>query len=279
MDYSDFKKITDNLPDALILLNIDGDILQLNQQAQKFFTKNFPDINNRNSIKDFIENSDNHLTSILKSWSRSKMPVPSVIKWKINDIQHINDWQYQGFMFEPANEQDSAKLILRCRPGGENTATFARLNKELAKTQITLRKLQETREALEKEHERAVVTLNSIGDAVITTDIHGNIDSLNPMAESLTGWSQTESQGRPSHEIFNIIDENTRQKSSDPIQESLNKNKVIELNNHTVLLARDGTEFIIEDTVAPIRNKAEEVIGAVLVFHDVTGDRLARRQL
>ncbi|MEN8446780.1 MAG: PAS domain S-box protein, partial [Cyanobacteria bacterium J06555_13] len=138
---------------------------------------------------------------------------------------------------------------------------------------------KQAEKALFQEKELAQVTLQSIGDAVITTDIQGNIYKINPVAEQLTGWRSTEAQGRPLAEVFHIIHEETRQPVENPIQKALRDDQVVGLASHTVLISRDKTEYGIEDSAAPIRDREGQVIGAVMVFHDVTHARNLTRQL
>lgn len=113
-------------------------------------------------------------------------------------------------------------------------------------------------------------TLASIGDAVITTDVHGAVTFLNPVAERLTGWSLDQAQGRPIEEVFRILNQETREPAANPVVRVLARGNVIGLANHTVLVARDGTERPIDDSGAPIRNRHGQVNGVVLVFRDVT---------
>ncbi len=146
---------------------------------------------------------------------------------------------------------------------------------------ISQRKLERDKALKElfEEKERAQVTLESIGDAVITTDIHGKIDYVNAVAENLTGWSQEEAQGRQVEHVFRIINEITREKSVNPVERCINEGRIVELANHTVLICKDGSEIAIEDSAAPIRNQAGELIGVVMVFHDVTESRKLSQQL
>ncbi len=120
------------------------------------------------------------------------------------------------------------------------------------------------------ERERLTVTLRSIGDGVIVTNIEGNITLLNKVGERLTGWSGEEANGRPLTEVFNIINETTRAKCENPVEKVLQNNMVVGLSNHTVLIRKDKTEIIIADSAAPIMDKHSRVIGIVLVFRDVT---------
>jgi len=142
---------------------------------------------------------------------------------------------------------------------------------------ITERKRAE--QALCAEKELAQVTLQSIGDAVITTDVQGNITKFNPIAEHLTGWIIDTAQGKPISEVFNIINEETREPADNPIQRALREGRIVGLANHTILISQEGTEFAIEDSAAPIRNRQDQIIGAVMVFRDVTHSRNLTHQL
>lgn len=126
---------------------------------------------------------------------------------------------------------------------------------------------------LSTQHELLRVTLKSIGDAVITTDAKGKVVWLNPIAERLTGWSSAEAKGRPLPQVFNIVNEDTRLKTENPIATALSQGKIVGLANHTVLISRDGDEYGIEDSAAPIKNENGDLLGGVLVFHDVSEQR------
>ncbi|MDO9042321.1 MAG: PAS domain S-box protein [Desulfocapsaceae bacterium] len=132
---------------------------------------------------------------------------------------------------------------------------------------------------LAAEREQLAVTLRSIGDGVITTDTRGRVVLLNTVAETLTGWSQQEAQGRPLTEIFNIIHEQTRKPCDNPAEKVLASGKIIGLANHTTLIAREGKERKIADSAAPIRDRAGWVIGVVLVFRDVTEKQRTEEEL
>jgi diguanylate cyclase (GGDEF)-like protein/PAS domain S-box-containing protein len=128
-------------------------------------------------------------------------------------------------------------------------------------------------DALFEEKERAQVTLNSIGDAVLTTNLPGNVTYLNLVAETMTGWSRESAIGRPLSEVFKIVDGTTRQASPNPAQLAISENRTVGLAADSVLLRRDGHESAIEDSAAPIHNRDGQVAGAVIVFHDVSESR------
>jgi PAS domain S-box-containing protein len=122
------------------------------------------------------------------------------------------------------------------------------------------------------------VTLHSIGDAVITTDTHGHITSLNTIAESLTGWTYANAVGQPLEAVFQIVNEDTRQPVENPAAKALREGTIVGLANHTVLIDRDGAEHPIDDSAAPIRDEQSQVSGCVLVFRDVTAQRQMERE-
>ena len=133
--------------------------------------------------------------------------------------------------------------------------------------------LQDAQERLFEEKERAQVTLNSIGDGVLTTDTLGNIIYLNRVAEEMTGWPWQDASSRPLAEVFNVIDATTRQPARNLAQQAMQQNEIVSLDMHSVLIRRDGFESGIEDSAAPIHDRHGRVIGAVLVFHDVSHSR------
>jgi len=132
---------------------------------------------------------------------------------------------------------------------------------------------------LELEAQRFKATLYSIGDAVIATDAASVIVQMNPVAETLTGWSEADARGRPAEEVFNIVNEKTDAKVESPVTRVLREGLVVGLANHTVLVARDGTRRPIADSGAPIRNEKGEMMGVVLVFRDQTAERLAQKAI
>jgi diguanylate cyclase (GGDEF)-like protein/PAS domain S-box-containing protein len=134
-------------------------------------------------------------------------------------------------------------------------------------------------DALYVEKERAVVTLNSIGDAVLCTDISGKISYLNLVAETMTGWCREEAIGKPLAEVFRIIDGPTRKTARDPMEMAVEQNRTVGLTVNCVLIRRDGFECAIEDSAAPIHDRGGRVIGAVIVFHDVSAARAMTHQM
>lgn len=144
-------------------------------------------------------------------------------------------------------------------------------------TDITQRKAAER--ALFNEKERAQVTLESIGDAVVTTDADGRVEYLNPIAEQVTGWDSRDAQGLPIEEIVKLTDENTGQVVPNPVRRCLAEGRVVTLTDNVVMTARNGTSVAVQDSAAPIQDRNGQVLGAVMVFHDVSHERQLHRKL
>ncbi len=176
--------------------------------------------------------------------------ISKTFKLDINDlIREANHYEQRpNFIIETAKKrlQSSAKLI------------GAIVESKLAQAK------------LQQEQERLAVTLQSIGDAVITTDILGKVVLINKVAQHLTGWSFEDACGRDLIDLFQIINEKTQRPCENPVQKVLETKKIVELANHTILISRDGTRRAIADSAAPIIDGAKNTIGVVLVFRDMT---------
>ncbi len=158
-------------------------------------------------------------------------------------------------------------------------ARVAERQRLLEAQEETNRQLHLANMTLRESEEKLAVTLHSIGDAVIATDADACVTLLNPLAEQLTGWPQAEAVGRPVLDVFRIINQETRQPATVPVADTLAMGTIHGLANHTIVIARDGRERSIADSCAPIRDKEGHVIGAVLVFRDVTEEYESRRAL
>ncbi|MCE5272241.1 PAS domain S-box protein [bacterium] len=144
---------------------------------------------------------------------------------------------------------------------------------------VYYRDLYQTEQAWRVSEERYRITLMGVGDGVISTDARGCVELLNPVAESMTGWTQSEARGRPLEEVFRIVNEYSREPVDNPVRLVLSEGLVVGLANHTSLIARDGSEHPIADSGAPIRDADGKISGVVLVFRDQTDERRARQVL
>ena len=167
--------------------------------------------------------------------------------------------------------EDRGRLITRTPDGrpewvyGIHIDISERKHRDVALAKLSIQ--------LADQHELMRVTLRSIGDAVITTDADGLISWLNPVAERMTGWLSSEAVGCPLLQVFHIVNEETREPAPDPVAACMAEGRIVGLAHHTLLISKDGTEYGIQDSAAPILNAQGEMLGVVLVFHDVSEQR------
>jgi PAS domain S-box-containing protein len=194
--------------------------------------------------------------------------------------------QIRAVVAEMTNEEEDL-LKLRTQKANESAARSVRTI--LAGTSVSIsllvfcfgllqRELSERKkaqEALAKSEKWLSTTLASIGDAVIATDMNGAVTFMNSVAQSLTGWSQVEATGKSMDLVFDIVNKETRRPVENPVKKVFREGKVVGLADHTLLLSKDGKEFDIEDSAAPILTDTGEGFGVVLVFRDITQKKLA----
>ncbi|MEJ0037767.1 MAG: EAL domain-containing protein [Gammaproteobacteria bacterium] len=170
--------------------------------------------------------------------------------------------------------ENEALAKLAVQRGAQDYLLQARLDTYLLpKTINSMIERAANAEALYEEQERAEVTLNSIGDAVISTDVSGRVTYLNAVAERLTGWSRPEAQGQPLETVLDILDATTREVAQSPMALAIRANKPVGLTPNCILIRRGGGEVAIEDSAAPIHDRRGKVTGAVMVFRDVSAAR------
>ena len=169
---------------------------------------------------------------------------------------------------------------------GQLSRAFDKMTDDLKKSTISINELnkeigvrKKAEEALRESEENLVITLKSIGDAVIATDTEGRVIRMNPVAEKLTGWNLSEAKGHFLDEVFNIINEETRQRVESPVEKVLREGVVVGLANHTILISKHGTEYPVDDSGAPIQDEQGKIRGVVLVFRDVSEKRQAEKAL
>ncbi|WP_013322603.1 EAL domain-containing protein [Gloeothece verrucosa] len=189
----------------------------------------------------------------------------------------------QGFTFGGADYITKPFQVEEVLARVATHLSIVRLQKSLKAQNVQLIQEIEERKRIEEalfiEKELAQVTLKSIGDAVITTDAQGNISYINPVAEALTGWSHQDAQGLPLFEVFYIVNEESNKPVENPATKALDEVRIVNLAKNTLLIARDGRQYPIDDSAAPIQDSQGRVIGAVIVFRDITESRSLTRQL
>jgi len=239
-----FKSIIELAPDAFLLGDPAGKIIEANERASEISGYNYKELVGQNINIIFSE--------------EEKKRVPLRYDLLQQGLVVTND--------RILTRKDGSTVFIsmntKMMPGGIYQ-TFIR--------DISDRKRAE--DILAAEKERLAVTLRSIGDGVITTDIFSNILIMNKVAEDLTGWSQNEAEGKPLTAVFNIIDEANRKECENPAEKVLETGAITELENNTLLISRNGTQRIIADSGAPIKDNNNQIIGVVIVFRDMTEKR------
>ncbi|MGM0418913.1 MAG: PAS domain S-box protein, partial [Thermodesulfobacteriota bacterium] len=178
---------------------------------------------------------------------------------KLKKIAKKYRLDYNALVYEANNYHSRPPFIIELAKKRLHSTT--RIIGSIIETKLKEKELSESEETLR-------TTLYSIGDAVISTDINGYITTMNPVAESLTGWSEKDATGQPLKKVFHIINEETRKPVVSPVTNVLKSGQIVGLANHTLLIARNGKEIPITDSGAPIRNDSGEINGVVMVFRD-----------
>ena len=181
----------------------------------------------------------------------------------VDKEEFLKAWEAVPVMSEFQFQKIAEMLFVFANELSEKAYLNFQLKKEVAER-------KEAEEILQKSQESLSITLNSIGDGVISTDINGLVVEMNPVAQQLCGWRLQDAKGMHLTMVFNIINARTRKPVENPVNNVLKTGKILGLANHTVLLSKNGKEYQISDSAAPIKNKDGIIIGVVLVFSDVT---------
>jgi PAS domain S-box-containing protein len=193
---------------------------------------------------------------------------------KTNAVKILKGERSYPYEFRLVNKRGEVIWILEMV-----AATWYRGERATLGNFMDITRQKQAEAALFEEKERLAITLRSIGDGVICTDKAGNIVLMNKVAEELTGWLEKESIGKSLKDVFHIINEKTRQPCENPVERVMETKGVVGLANHTMLISKDGTERILADSGAPIRNQQGEISGVVLVFRDVTEQKKLEKEL
>ncbi len=253
---TDLQTVFDSSPTAIFIHNMDGTIIDVNQTMLEMYQLTKRQALELSIASDF-SSPQNPLQMLPAYWDKADKGTPQHFEWlaqRLGDKSTFWVWI----------------TLKKIRYDGQEV---------IYATVQDITKAKATEEKLASEQERLAVTLRSIGDGVIATDTMGNIVFLNEVAEELTGWKNREAQGKPSSEIFNIINEKTGEKCASPIQRVMELGRIVGLANHTALIAKDGTLRSIADSGAPIRDRESKIVGVVLVFRDVSHEQKMEEEL
>lgn len=227
------------------------------------------------------------LYSMIRSREASLYPeiTPQMLQAGAVDEHHLELLLELGFvssMSVPLIARDNILGVINfvsSNPNRHFTPDDLKLAKELARRAASAIDNANLYRETQKQRKQLQVTLSSIGDAVIATDIEGDIIFINPVAEQVTGWSEAEAIGRPLKSVFRIISETAGEAIENPFDKVVREGKIVGLANHTLLIARDGRQIPIDDSGAPIYDETQTLIGVILVFRDITERRESEQRL
>lgn len=248
--HSTLAAIVDSSSDAIIGVGLNGEISQWNRAATRIYGYNADEVIGKPVSILFPPERHDELEEILRTIERGEA------------VQHL-ETERVG--------RDGRRIHMSLAVSPIKDAEGRIIGASKIARDITDRKRSEEEIRLQREWFR--VTLASIGDAVIATDTEGRVTFMNAVAEQLTGWTFDSAEGRESLEVFKIVNEASRQSVESPIARVLREGAIVGLANHTVLVAKDGSERPIDDSGAPIRGDDGNLMGVVLVFRDITERR------
>lgn len=272
----DFASVADVLPEPLLLLTPAGAILRGNAAFLRTFGFSAADLTGAH-LQDFVDTDEPRLTDYLRRCAGTRQMLYSALTIRRRTGEAV-PCRCEGAVVSPSTDASSAEVLLRFVPKEQSASRFVALTQKLADLNAEVARRRQAEERLLEQRELLEVTLTSIGDAVIATDASGRLTFMNRVAQGLTGWTLAAALGRPVEEVFRIVNEETRKPVPNPVTKVLALAQIVGLANHTVLIARDGSERPIDDSGAPILGPDGRLHGAVLVFRDVTELRRAERE-
>ena len=267
-----FLQLSDLLPEPTLLVSAGGTVLAANRATGERLGVS-PDALRGRPLSDAVTEPPDDVAKYLRACSRSRQLV-------LGALTVLSDpplpCRAEGAAIRPAGAGVEALVLLRLVPKQSAAGKFVALNLRIDELGKEIHRHRQAEEAIRRQEEWLRVTLSTIGDAVIAPDSEGRVTFMNGVAEALTGWPRAEALNRPLSDVFRIVNEHTREPAENPALRALRDGRIVGLANHTVLIARDGTERPIDDSASPMHEGGTG--GAVLVFRDVTERWRAERE-
>ena len=265
MNPDQFLLFASLLPEPMLLLAADGTVLAANPAAVDGLGRPASALTGRR-FADLFADSPDEVAEFLAACRGNGSLHAGTLFLRGEDGAAVA-WRAEGTSARRDGAAQSA-LLLRLMPAHAKAEATLSTDSRIADLDSEILRRKQAEDVARQQIERLRVTLSSIGDGVIVSDTAFRVVSLNPIAESLTGWSEQEALGRPLEEIFRIVNETTREVVPNPAVRAIREGVAVELAENTILIARDGTERPIVDSAAPIREGHVSPVGAVLVFRD-----------
>jgi PAS domain S-box-containing protein len=272
---STFQTLADFLPEPMALVSASGIIRAVNQ-AFATLVESDTSVPGR-PLGEMGWSTSDGWPDYLRRCARTRSLLIGAATYHRMDGSAV-PYRCEGALYEAGTAGAEAVVLLRFLPKESSSSRFVALTQRIAELSSEIARRQRAEREARDQRELLHVTLASIGDAVIATDREGRVTFMNEVAGQLTGWRAPDAMQVHVSEVFRVIDEDTREPVENPVGKVLVSRRIIGLANHTLLVARDGTERPIDDSGAPIVDSTGQIHGVVLVFRDVTELRSAQRQ-
>lgn len=263
-----FQALLDFLSDPTVLVTADGIVLSCNKAFAALVAGSAVELTGR-SISSVTNAPESDCSAILERCCRSSSRLPFAIGIR-NSQGQLNKYRVEGAVLERGPSKSLTTIGLRIKSHALATQGFQRLNKEIAALKKENHERQRIQHKLTDLQSRLTATLESMGDAVVTTDAQSRVTYLNPVAVQLLGYSSEEAVGQPLDTVFRIVHRDTRSPVESPIDRVLREGIAIGLADRTVLVRRDGIDVPIDDCATTIKDSSGQILGAVLLFRDVS---------
>jgi len=263
-----FQALLDFSSDPTVLVTADGIIMACNKAFAALVACTPGELTGR-SLPSVTQAPESEFSAILERCSRSSSMLPFAIQFQNSQGQRIR-YRVQGAVLDRGTSKSSTTIGLRIQSHALATEGFWRLNKKIAALKTEIHERKQAQHKLTEVQSRLAATLESMGDAVVTTDAQSRVTYLNPVAVTLLGYSSEEAVGQPLETVFRIVRRGTRQPVESPVSRVLREGIAVGLADHTVLVRRDGIDLPIDDCATPIKDSNGQLLGVVLLFRDVS---------
>ncbi len=272
----DFRRFAELFPEPILLVSSSARLCALNTSAASAVFAN-RGLEPEQDLLALLQEAPEKVIEYLRACSRSAQPLPGVLTFRSGPARAVA-FRAHGSAFRARDAQQRPMVVLRLL-AKDAASRFIALNQQIEQLKKEISRRLKAERTVQEQRELLQVTLSSIGDAVIATDLQGRITFMNPIAADHLGQREEECRGRALEEVFVIRNELTGEPVENPVQKVLRTGDAIGLANHTVLIRPDGGTVPIDDSAAPIRDCVGNIFGVILVFHEVGESRRLQQEL
>ena len=272
-----FSRFAELFAEPIILVSNAGHLCAANSSAKEAVLHGST-LAPEQLISELVADPPEKVADYLRACSRTSQPLPGLLTFH-SPFSEPAAFRCFGSSFKARDGAQRPLVVLRFVPKHSSTSRFIALNQQIEQLRNEIFRRVKAERRADEERELLQVTLASIGDAVVATDMEGRVTFMNPVAEAHMGVIEAGCLGRPLEEVFVIVNEDTRQPVENPVAKVMRTGTIVGLANHTVLIRPDGSELPIDDSAAPIRDASGVPRGVILVFHEISESRQLQRQL